>query len=149
VPESTTCRVEGCDRAVVARGWCGRHYAYWHKYRRDPIPPALREPDARFDAKVDRSDPDGCWLWTGTLRSGYGRFRADGRLVQAHRYSYERAVGPIPADRQLDHLCRVRRCVNPDHLEPVTPSENVLRSPIHPSVVRTPVRDPATGRFVA
>ena len=149
VPESTTCTVDGCDREKRARGWCSRHYAYWHKYRRPPIPPAMREPDARFDAKVDRSDPAGCWLWTGSLRAGYGRFWVDGTVVQAHRYAYERVVGPIPADRELDHLCRIRRCVNPDHLDVVTPSENVRRSPIHPSVARTPTRDPLTGRFIA
>lgn len=52
----------------------------------------------------------------------------DGRLVRAHRFSYERAVGPIPAGLQIDHLCRVRACVNPAHLEPVTCGENVRRS---------------------
>jgi hypothetical protein len=66
----------------------------------------------------------GCWEWVGHLTpQGYGSL---GRRL-AHRLVYEVAVGPIPAGLQLDHLCRNRRCVNPDHLEPVTSRENTLR----------------------
>lgn len=88
--------------------------------------------DARFWAKVDRRDPDDCWVWTAaTNRSGgYGRFRVGGRagrMVSAHRFAYERLVGPIPDGLTIDHLCRVPRCVNPKHLEPVTVRENTLR----------------------
>lgn len=86
----------------------------------------------RFWSYVDRQDV--CWLWTGSLtESGYGRFSIGGRagtVVRAHRFSYEMHVGAIPAGLDLDHLCRVRRCVNPSHLEPVTRRENTLRSPI-------------------
>lgn len=84
------------------------------------------EPLLRFFAKVEF---DGCWLWRGARDSGgYGKFR-DGHtvLVSAHRWAYEALVGPIPAGLQLDHLCRVHLCVNPDHLEPVTPGENTRR----------------------
>lgn len=76
---------------------------------------------------------DGCWLWTGFVaRNGYGRVRHGERIVRAHRHVYELLVGPIPDGLRLDHLCRVRHCVNPAHLEPVTHRENVLRgsSPI-------------------
>jgi hypothetical protein len=73
----------------------------------------------------------GCWLWTGSrYTGGYGKFFAFGRERAAHRVSYEFFVGPIPEGLALDHLCRVRRCVNPDHLEPVTYRENTLRSPV-------------------
>lgn len=77
-------------------------------------------------------DENGCWLWTGaTSPQGYGRFNAglreDARNVLAHRWSYEHHVGPIPDGLDLDHLCRVRHCVNPEHLEPVTRQENVQR----------------------
>jgi hypothetical protein len=73
----------------------------------------------------------GCWLWTGRLMSGgYGSLSADGRTQFAHRYIYESLVGEIPKGLELDHLCRVRSCVNPEHLEPVTARENMLRSPI-------------------
>lgn len=74
------------------------------------------------------STKDQCWLWTGALNaSGYGVFGVDGRTVYAHRYAYAALVGPIPDDLELDHLCRVTRCVNPFHLEGVTRTENLLR----------------------
>ena len=69
----------------------------------------------------------GCWVWQGATPRGYGRISVEGRVVQAHRYSYELFVGPIPAGMTIDHLCRVHGCVNPKHLEPVTFRENVLR----------------------
>jgi hypothetical protein len=80
----------------------------------------------RFWAKVRKTD--GCWLWQGSLRSGYGRFRGGaGPLVTAHRYAYRLLVGPIPEGLVLDHLCRNGACVNPAHLEPVTQRENLRR----------------------
>lgn len=77
-------------------------------------------------------DASGCWLWLGAINSdGYGRMRdprtSYGRMMQAHRFFYEQVRSPIPEGLQLDHLCRVRRCVNPEHLEPVTSRENVRR----------------------
>lgn len=79
-----------------------------------------------FWAKVDKTRA--CWLWTGwTNPSGYGRLKVDGHMVFAHRIAYQEVRGAIPIHLELDHLCRVRRCVNPDHLEPVTHSENIAR----------------------
>ncbi len=81
----------------------------------------------RFWEKVSR-DPDGCWRWSGTITTkGYGVFWLDGRNRRAHRVAYEAMVGEIPQELQLDHLCRVRSCVNPAHLEPVTARENTKR----------------------
>jgi hypothetical protein len=70
-----------------------------------------------------------CWLWVGTeLNNGYGHFNIHYKQVAPHRKAYELLIGPIPEGLQLDHLCRVKLCVNPDHLEPVTGRENTLRS---------------------
>ena len=81
---------------------------------------------ARFWAKVDRTDD--CWNWTASGNGkGYGSFKVAGRVVKAHRFAYELLVGPVPEGLQIDHLCRNRACVNPEHLEPVTSKINTLR----------------------
>lgn len=83
----------------------------------------------RFWAKVVwNGDEDECWTWEASKNcGGYGHFTAGGRHFSAHRFAYELLVGPIPEGLDLDHLCRVRNCVNPAHLEPVTRRENLLR----------------------
>lgn len=82
----------------------------------------------RFWVKLDKHGPNGCWLWHAALSTtGYGKYSHEGVVSQAHRVAYEDAKGPIPAGLDLDHLCRVRACVNPDHLEPVTRRVNTLR----------------------
>ena len=81
-------------------------------------------------------DDNGCWIWQGATRSpGYGHVGVKGpdlkwRMVGTHRITYEYFIGPIPDGHQLDHLCRVRLCANPYHLEAVTSRENTLRSPV-------------------
>lgn len=82
---------------------------------------------ARFMSHVAFEPMSGCWLWTGgTTRSGYGVYGKP--QTTAHRVSYELHVGPIPSGHDMDHLCRNRACVNPDHLEPVSHHENMRRS---------------------
>ena len=85
---------------------------------------------ARFWSKV-RVVESGCWEWQHSSVSGYGQFRpaGNGKLVLAHRWAYEKCIGPIPAGLELDHLCRNRSCVNPLHLEAVTRRTNLMRSP--------------------
>jgi hypothetical protein len=69
-----------------------------------------------------------CWIWGGkSIYRGYGRLWMAGATVLAHRLFYEALVGPIPRDHQVDHLCRNKLCVNPDHLEAVTQLENTRR----------------------
>jgi hypothetical protein len=81
---------------------------------------------ARFWSRVDKSGP--CWLWTaGRNGDGYGYATFNKVNVGAHRMAYFLTRGPIPEGLHLDHLCRVRSCVNPDHLEPVTNGENIIR----------------------
>lgn len=82
----------------------------------------------RFWSKVSGGDVSECWLWTAQKNSyGYGRFSVAGRHRLAHRLSYEMLIGEVPPGLDLDHLCRVRDCVNPWHLEPVTRTVNILR----------------------
>ena len=72
--------------------------------------------------------PTTCWLWTGAVTSsGYGSFVHEGRAKSTHRLPYELIVGPIPHGLHIDHLCRNKKCCNPEHLEPVTPIENRRR----------------------
>lgn len=76
-------------------------------------------------------DAAGCWLWrTAGSAHGYGQFRRADEIVPvlAHRHAYELFKGPIPHGYQVDHLCRVRRCVNPEHLEAVTGAVNTQRA---------------------
>ncbi len=75
----------------------------------------------RFWGKVRKTDR--CWLWTGSLRHGYGSFRVRGRTILAHHF----LTGKPPAGLEFHHLCRERSCVRPDHLEAVTHAENVRR----------------------
>lgn len=89
----------------------------------------------RFWKYVTPEPNSGCWLWSAFVdSSGYGAFSVGldwqatdkkSRIHKAHRVSYEINVGPIPEGLQLDHICRVRSCVNPDHLRPVTAQQNI------------------------
>lgn len=97
----------------------------WQHEHHVPVP--LRE---RFERNIKKDAATGCWLWTASVsRGGYAYMQSESRekRVPAHRISYELHRGAIPEGLQIDHLCRVRRCVNPDHLEPVTAAENTRR----------------------
>lgn len=91
------------------------------------------DPAERFAGKL-LPQPNGCIEWGVAIAhaTGYGVFYMGGGQRLAHRVSWEMSRGPIPPGLHIDHLCRNRRCVNPEHLEPVTPRENILRSPIAP-----------------
>lgn len=113
----------------------------------------------RFWEKVDKTRT--CWIWTGALdQNGYGKFRymeKNRSSAYAHRVAYELVKGEIPDGLHLDHLCRTRSCVNPDHLEPVTQRENNLRgvwarrkgmcvAGLHKMTPRNTYMNPTTGK---
>lgn len=80
----------------------------------------------RFFEKVEKTDT--CWLWKASIRGGgYGQFFWNRKIGEAHRFSYELVKGEIAEGLDIDHLCRVRNCVNPNHLEAVTRRENLIR----------------------
>jgi hypothetical protein len=122
------------------------------KRRADPCSFGL---PARFWAKVFVDTEAGCWLWTASTDSnGYGQFvtgsRTDGsrRQWRAYRFAYEAIVGQVRHGLQLDHVCRVRRCVNPAHLEAVTSRENTLRGESPAAANATKTHCPAGHPYV-
>lgn len=129
-----TCNAPGCRGTQHGKGWCRAHYMRMWRHGSLDLP-ARRVPTMveRLDRNTTRDPQTGCWLWTGTLRAdGYGVINVRRKLHYVHRASYEARVGPIPEGLTIDHLCRTPRCINPDHLEPVTSAENTRRgtSPI-------------------
>lgn len=115
------CPIPNCDRPIRTRGWCHNHYERWRRGTDRHRMESLLRPM--------RILPSGCVLWTGARnREGYGLIRRGGRTYLAHRVTYEKWVGPLVPGLQIDHLCRVRACVAPAHLEQVTPKTNTQRS---------------------
>lgn len=134
IPRGGPCSVADCDRVAANQGYCQAHYM--RQRRGMPMVPITRAsrrrvegatPEERFFARVVESGD--CWDWVGLVNSdGYGTLREAGEYRLAHRWVYEFMVAEIPTGLTIDHLCRNTRCVNPDHLEPVTNSENVRRA---------------------
>ena len=132
-----TCRLDDCDRAVHADGWCKTHYLRVYRYG-TPTPVTARlDPIGHFWSQIERKGPEDCWVWTSPGRSGthqeYGMVGARAGLTPSgtrlpHRIAYELTHGvTLAPETPLDHLCRNTLCANPAHLEPVTTQENVRR----------------------
>jgi len=112
------------------------------------MPPKNRPAIERFTEKtVNRAN--GCIEWVAAKSpTGYGSFKpvcGELRMQLAHRWSYEYFVGPIPDGLVIDHLCRNRSCVNPDHLEPVTQQTNIRRGRGNPTKTHCPHGHPYSG----
>lgn len=130
------CSVEDCGKQPRSRGLCLAHYkrlVRWGDPRiKRPTVPAEERFRRRVvvgEAPAARPGLGRCHLWTaGRTKQGYGAFHPrSGQAELAHRWAYTNAGGVIPPDHVIDHLCRVRHCVNPDHMEPVTNEENLRR----------------------
>lgn len=128
------CSIEGCDRKHYGRDLCHLHYQRLRKTGRlEPLP--RLSPEQRFWRCVDKNGPTPvarpelgpCWLWTAGTDGIYGTFHWGRPSEKAHRIAYWLAGGHIPKGMHVDHLCEVTRCVNPGHLEVVTPAENTRR----------------------
>lgn len=117
------CSEQDCITPTHARGLCKSHYG--KRATLGTLPPRSSATlEERFWAKVKKTGT--CWLWTGHVsKSGYGRFRVKGYAESAHRVSYEISIGAIPEGLDVDHVCRQKSCVNPDHLRAATRKQNM------------------------
>lgn len=125
-PVQESCSIEGCSRKHYARTWCTRHYAKW-KQHGAPTGGGDKffDPEESFRARTVAAPGAGCLLWTGTLNiGGYGQMKANGKHLPAHRYAWERANGPVPEGKYIDHVCHTRNCVNVEHLRLATMAQN-------------------------
>lgn len=121
-----TCSVPDCETPRKSGGYCNTHYQRMLRLGTTELPPPTSLVE-RFMDKVTVTE--GCWLFHPFNKAnGYAWIAiGGGKKRGCQRVSYELFIGPIPDGLHIDHLCRVHNCVNPDHLEAVTPRENVLR----------------------
>lgn len=134
------CSIAGCSGDSRARGLCSKHWqaakaagslpSEWVREQRKPMP--MRE---KLERRREIDPITGCWNWTGRIEDGYGKVALSSRYTSVHKASFELWKGRVPNGTELDHLCRNRRCFNPDHLEPVTHQENVRRGAL-PQMMR-------------
>ena len=119
------CSIEGCTKSgKLTRGWCVTHYNRWVTHGDPEKTLYIRnDPERRFWIKVTKTPS--CWEWNAAKSyDGYGLFNLGGKSRKAHRVAYTFVHGGIPEGKELDHVCRNRACVRPDHLRPVTNKQN-------------------------
>ena len=120
------CSVDGCERLHSARGWCSAHYQRFRREAGGTLPRVttygmpLEDRVLTFFTKGE-----GCWIWRTTNGSGYGVIKVSRRMRAAHVVMYELMVGPVPPGMLVDHRCRQRACVRPEHLRLATNKQNL------------------------
>lgn len=122
----TACKRGGCTGVSRARGMCANHYASWRtKEGRDAAKRRqYSNPEEAFAARIKKVGE--CIVWTGAINNrSYGQLVVAGRVMQAHRYAWERVNGPIPQGMIIDHMCWNKACVNVEHLRLGTQALNV------------------------
>lgn len=130
------CSFPGCPKPHCAKGLCNSHWAQKARgYDLTPIT-TFETAEERFNRQIVKT-PDGCWEFTGNGKGsgkgaakdgvGYGQIYHGGKKWMAHRWAYEHFVGPISEGDQIDHMCRNRKCCNPEHLEAVSQYKNMKR----------------------
>ena len=118
------CSIDGCENAgQLRRKMCDKHYRRWLNHG-DPLKLLnFKTPEESFAARTEKRGD--CLLWTGSKNlQGYGRIRVDGSMSTTHRYAWQRANGPIPEGKIVDHICHNRACVNLEHLRLATFQQN-------------------------
>lgn len=129
-PSTTICKIEKCSKPHDARGYCNTHYAYM--LRNNKLPPKISL-EEKFWERVVKTNT--CWNWIGYITStGYGLIKYEKNTIHAHRLSLSIHNIELKKDLVIDHLCRNRKCVNPNHLEQVSLRENTLRGYGAPAV---------------
>lgn len=153
-----SCEAVECESMAISRGLCNKHYLRMRVHGSLELPVTrntkLDTPEkvlARLEQESVRVGD--CWLWTGGMVAGYGRFKANGKNILAHRASYEVHVGPIPDGVQVHHTCFNTNCIEPRHLEAVTRRENnqALKGPQGKTAsgIRGVSWKPSTKKWVA
>lgn len=122
------CSIDGCEKKHKARGWCNAHYRRWLKHG-DPLKTAFERASTTREAFDLRTqwDENGCLVWTGALSSsGYGNVYFRGSNWNAHRLAWTLVNGEVPGDLDVNHKCWNKACVNVEHLNLATRSQNVF-----------------------
>ena len=145
------CAIDDCSNDAPPAPYCLKHLTRWIRYGDASVnkKPGNAGPAAALAARTVDGE-NGCRLWNGAVDgNGYGTIRTGGRSVGAHRLAYELAKGEIPTKFAIDHLCRVRLCVNPEHLEAVPHIENMRRAQLTSCRRGHPISDNGRRRWCA
>lgn len=162
-----TCSIEGCEKPVASRGWCGMHLNRWKRHGTTDQHRLFRTKEETFSFYMPgEPPPEGVpWIWTGNVKdNGYGRLRGDGKYQPAHRVSYEIFNGPIPEGLIVRHKTDIPLDVNPRNLELGTVADNArdrverqrqvrgerqFHAVLNPHIVRVMRAAHADGRTIA